>query len=305
MDKNTSAGKPEQPAQDKKEDFAHSRHPFRDKLTAAALLAGVLAISAWVGYEGSEGRITIWLVFVAASITALTTGFGAFPFLFTKSVEKSWLGYGNAMAAGLMLGASLGLLWEGIGISDVANPAWRTAAGAVTGVVLVWLAQKALANRDDDFSIGEVQGAGAVKMLLIVGIMTVHSFAEGIGVGVSYGENPNFGIFITMAIAVHNIPEGLAISLILIPRGSSVRAAAGWSIFSSLPQPLMAVPAFLFVLTFKQFLPFGLGLAAGAMLWMVAYELLPDAKAELSAARVYAMTFIMTLGMMAFQFLVH
>lgn len=305
MNKSRSDVKPGAHEERESPDYDHSRHPVRDKLSAAGLFLGVLAISAWVGYEGSQGRITIWLVLVAASITALTTGFGAFPFLFTKRVEQSWLGYGNAMAAGLMTGASLGLLWEGIGITDVPNPGWRTLAGAATGVVLVWLAQKALANRNDDFSIGQVQGASAVKMLLIVGIMTAHSFAEGIGVGVSYGENPGFGIFITMAIAVHNIPEGIAISLILIPRGSSVRAAAGWSIFSSLPQPLMAVPAFLFVLTFKQFLPFGLGLAAGAMLWMVAYELLPDAKAELSSARVYSLMALMAAGMIAFQLLFH
>src|SRR6056297_2340209 len=139
-------------------------------------------------------------------------------------------------------------------------------------------------------------------MLMIVAIMTVHSFAEGIGVGVSFGESHSFGAFISIAIAIHNIPEGLAISLILIPRGTSVRRAAFWSIFSSLPQPLMAIPAFLFVLIFKQFLPAGLGLAAGAMFWMVFRELLPDAREELKSYQVYIITAITAIAMMAFQF---
>jgi zinc transporter ZupT len=79
---------------------------------------------------------------------------------------------------------------------------------------------------------------------------------------------------------VQNIPEGVAISLDLVKRGAAVRTAAGWSIFSSLPQPLLAVPAFLFVEQFTAVLPAGLGFAAGAMMLMVARELLPDALAE-------------------------
>ena len=63
----------------------------------------------------------------------------------------------------------------------------------------------------------------------------------------------------------------------LVPRGASPRTAAAWSVFSSLPQPLMAVPAFLFVEAFSEFLPIGLGFAAGAMLWLVVADLIPEA----------------------------
>jgi zinc transporter, ZIP family len=62
---------------------------------------------------------------------------------------------------------------------------------------------------------------------------------------------------------------GVAFILALVPFEESPRSAAAWSIFSSLPQPLMAVPAYLAVQTFRPLLPAGLGFAAGAMTWMV------------------------------------
>jgi zinc transporter, ZIP family len=93
--------------------------------------------------------------------------------------------------------------------------------------------------------------------------MTAHSFTKGVGLGVSFGSGTDLGLFITLAIAVHNIPEGLAISLVLVPRGVGAGLAAFWSVFSSLPQPLMAVPAFAFVEAFGPYCPTGSGLRPG------------------------------------------
>lgn len=237
---------------------------------------------------------TVWSVFIAAMITAVATGIGALPFLFVHHISDRLLGIANAAAAGLMLGASLGLVYEGWSLS-----APRLGIGVALGIVLIVAANRFMEGRE--IHIGELENADAMKMLMIVGIMTVHSFAEGIGVGVSWGGGQAFGSLISTAIAVHNIPEGLAISLVLIPRGTSVWKAGAWSIFSSLPQPLMAVPAFLFVLAFEPFLPVGLGLAAGAMIWMVFAELLPEALEDIS--RITAGTALTTsvVAMLAFQ----
>ena len=112
------------------------------------------------------------------------------------------------------------------------------------------------------------------------------------------------GVFISAAIAVHNVPDGLAIALVLVPRGVSWLMAGWWAIFSSLPQPLMAVPAFLFVLWFEPFLPIGFGLAAGAMLWMTTSELIPEAREDLSDRRIAATIVVAIALMIAFQELV-
>jgi zinc transporter ZupT len=278
---------------------------WADGIGALVIFVAIIGAAIWVSRSmAASGTVNVWHVLVAASITAVSTGFGALPFLFINELDDRWLGIGNAMAAGLMLGASIGLIFEGVTQEDVGQPVLRVLIGMVIGVVLVYVAYRLLQNRDEEFHIGQVQGANAVQMLMIVGVMTAHSFAEGIGVGVSFGDGSAFGTFIAIAIAIHNIPEGLAISLILIPRGTSVLRSALWSMFSSLPQPLMAVPAFLFVLIFRPLLPIGLGLAAGAMIWMVFRELLPEALENLPPKWTYPTMAAAVAGMLLFQFLI-
>jgi zinc transporter, ZIP family len=232
-------------------------------------------------------------VTLAALVTALATGLGALPFAF-GTMSRRWLGVSNAIASGFMLSASGALLIEG-GIRGV----WRTAAGAAVGALFIYTTHRLLAGHEVEF--GDLRGADAAKALLIVAVMTLHSFAEGVGVGVSYGGGAELGVAITIAIAIHNIPEGLAISLVLVPRGASVRSAAGWSIFSSLPQPLVAAPAYLFVEQFTPFLPVGLGFAGGAMTWLVLAELLPEARAELSLGRLAGWLALSALAMSLLQ----
>jgi zinc transporter ZupT len=216
--------------------------------------------------------VNVWTVTLAAAVTAVATGLGALPFLFVRDMSRRWLGASNAVAAGLMLVASGGLVWQGAGLGP-----WRLVVGVVVGVLFIAVFRRRLADYDH-LELGRLAGEDAFKALVIVAVMTVHSAAEGVGVGVSYGGGDRLGLLITLAIAVHNIPEGLAISLVLVPRGATVRSAAGWSVFSSLPQPLVAPFAYLFVEQFRAVLPAGLGFAAGAMLWIVWSELLPEAR---------------------------
>jgi zinc transporter ZupT len=216
----------------------------------------------------------VLVVFLAALVTALATGLGAVPFAFGHSYGERLVGLASGVAAGVMLGASASLIIQGWRDGRV-----RVVGGCLLGAAFVLAAHRVLAGREDAH-LGGLSGSDARKAVLVIAVMTVHSGAEGIGVGASFGGGDKLGLLIAAAIAVHNIPEGLAISLVLVPRGVSVRAAAGWSVFSSLPQPLLAVPAFLFVERFTSVLPLGLGFAAGAMIWLASAELAPDAFAH-------------------------
>ena len=127
------------------------------------------------------------VVTVAAVATAVATGAGALPFLFARHPDRGWLGVANSLAAGLMVGASVGLLYEGAGHS-----APRTALGAFAGAVVLvitgWLIE-----RRPEAHLGSLDGLDARRALLIVGVMTVHSFAEGVGVGVAFGGEEALG----------------------------------------------------------------------------------------------------------------
>ena len=241
---------------------------------------------------------TLWIVGAAAFLTAIMTGAGALPFLFFRKLGDRTIGWSNAAAAGLMLAASHALVAEGVSL-DVT----LVMAGVLAGLGAIVLADRLLSGAGE-VEVADLQGANAAKALMILGIMTAHSFAEGVGVGVSFAGSDGLGAYITTAIAFHNVPEGLAIALVLVPRGSPAWKAGLWAIFTSLPQPIMAIPSYLFVETFRPFLPVGLGLAAGAMIWMVFSELYPDALDKVKSGSAATVVTLAFSAMMAFQMLV-
>ena len=228
---------------------------------------------------------TISVVIAYGWITALSTGFGVVPLMFAVGTHRQniWLGVANAIASGMMFAASGTLVHEGWTAEAAGVTHWglsgqvRLGLGFVGGVIFVLFLAKVIDTHD--MGVGDLQGAGARRALLVMAVMTLHSFAEGVGIGVAFGgaEGHKLGSFISMSLAIHNVPEGLAIAVVLIPRGVSFISATGWAIFSSLPQPLVAIPVFMLVSAALPWLPVGLGFAAGAMMYVGFFELLPEA----------------------------
>lgn len=216
-------------------------------------------------------------------LTAISTGFGAIPLAFAPNLAAYWVGISNAIAAGMMVAASYSLVNEGLNFDDpqdtsTVSVSIRTVIGGVVGLIFINVTEKLLAD-NDDLTVGGLAGADAKRALLIFFVMTLHSFSEGVGIGVSFGgaHGSELGVFISASLAVHNIPEGLAMAVTLMPRGTSLATAIVFAILSSVPQPLMAVPAYEFVYHFIPVLPSGLGFAGGAMAWVALFELLKEA----------------------------
>mmetsp|Transcript_32847 Transcript_32847/g.37370 ORF Transcript_32847/g.37370 Transcript_32847/m.37370 type:complete len:306 (+) Transcript_32847:365-1282(+) len=229
------------------------------------------------------GKPTVLHVWYYGWITAISTGLGVLPLVFTPKLDSYWVGVSNAIAAGMMIAASYSLFVEGCTFDEPDDTSEfsseiRTAFGATLGLLFI-LGTKQFLDKHEDLKVGGLGGADAKRALLIFFVMTLHSFSEGVGIGVSFGGNhgSELGVFISASLAVHNIPEGLAIAVVLIPKKTPKLTAALWAIFTSLPQPLMAVPAYLFVHYFIVILPVGLGFAGGAMAWVAFFELLLEA----------------------------
>ena len=182
-----------------------------------------------------------------------------------------------------MIAASYSLIVEGCMYADPHDKSevpteLRTACGAIMGLGFIVVTKKFL-DQYEDLRFGGLAGTDARKALLVFLLMTVHSISEGVGIGVSFGgvHGSQLGTLISASLAAHNVPEGLAIAVVLLPRGVSTLTAAVWAVSTSLPQPLMAVPSYLFVHYFIPVLPVGLGFAGGAMAWVACFELLTEA----------------------------
>lgn len=251
----------------------------------------VLALLATITYATYPGvtwgnnalEPTMHTVFYYGWISAISTGFGVLPLCFISEMREYWIGVTNAIAAGMMSAASYSLFIEGCAFHDESDVSClsssiRTGIGCLLGLLFI-LGTKSFLDQNEDLKLGSLSGADTRKILLIVFVMTLHSFSEGVGIGVSFGgEHGNdLGVFISASLAVHNIPEGLAVAIVLLPRKVSKATAAIWCVVTSLPQPLMAVPAFMFVHSFLPLLPVGLGFAGGAMMWVALMELLLEA----------------------------
>ena len=223
------------------------------------------------------------ITLVAATIADISMAFGVLPFFFIKNMSKRLTGMFSAGAGGMMAAASLVQL-VGEGLDRAPNwQAWEVAAGLAAGAAFYWMAVKWVSN-NGDFDIANLRKSGGRRALLIVAAMTVHSLPEGVAIGVAFGADfrsdgtlPTLGLSIASALAVHNIPEAIAITLALMSAGLSVKACLFWALFTSLPQPLAAPFAAWFVWLFEPLLPFGMGLAAGAMVFLVVDDLIPEA----------------------------
>lgn len=214
------------------------------------------------------------LLLLAASGTALATGIGAVPvfFLGERAAQLTPLLLG--FAAGVMGVASIaGLLIPAGEEGSVLAVIGGLAVGAsLLGVVRWKLSPRATFMGHDD--------SGARTSALVFLVLFVHSLPEGFAIGTAFAsDRAGLSLFVILAIAIQNIPEGTSVAIPMAASGFS-RSRQFWAaVTTSAPQPVGALVAFLLVEQIESLLPFSFAFAAGAMLALIAVELLPQAYA--------------------------
>ena len=152
----------------------------------------------------------------------------------------------------------------------------KVIAGMMVGTLFLW----GIVSRVGEDQVDEGKTHLKLKRgsLFVFVALFIHSMPEGVAIGVGFATGDlEFGLIMAIAIAIHNVPEGIAMSLPMRADGASIWKCAAYSVLTSVPQPLLAVPAAWAFAYFRPWLPAGLGFACGAMIYVVVVELIPDA----------------------------
>ena len=246
-----------------------------------------------MGIEQVSGLGPVLAALIATCFTWGMTALGAAGVFFFKTVNKRVLNAMLGFAAGIMIAASFwSLLAPAIEMSEGGPlPSWFPAVvGFLVGGLFLWIIDRILPH----LHIGQpTEAAEGVKTqwqrsVLLVLAITLHNFPEGLAVGVAFGAvaaglpaaSLAGAIALTIGIGLQNLPEGLAVSVPLRREGMSRIKAFMYGQASGMVEPIAGVLGAAAVLLIRPLLPYALAFAAGAMIYVVIEELIPEAQQE-------------------------
>ncbi len=225
-------------------------------------------------YFTRETIIAIGLVF-----PGLMTALGAVPVFFTKNVSQKLLDVMLGFAAGIMLSATcFSLVMPSIeyGGGDF-KAVMITSVGIILGAFIIDMIDKFSPHEHLIDKRREGVSSSLSQIWLFIIAITIHNFPEGMATGVGFGtENIGDGLALALGIGIQNMPEGLAVALSLMREKYSVRYAFIVAALTGLVEPVGAVLGFGLVNIFKPVLPVVLASAAGAMLFVICDEIIPE-----------------------------
>lgn len=220
------------------------------------------------------------LVGIITSILAgLSTGIGAIPVFFTRNVSNKTLDTMLGFAAGVMLAAtSFSLVIPAV---EAGGGGFRGAGITLVGILLGGIFLDFTDKHSPHMHLLDKREEGNTSALaktwLFIIAITIHNFPEGLAVGVGFGGgNVANGLSIALGISLQNLPEGLAVALALIREKYSTKKAFLIAMLTGLVEPIGSFIGLLLVNIARPLLPLILAFAAGAMLFVISDEIIPE-----------------------------
>lgn len=230
-------------------------------------------------------------IWIGAAASFVCTTLGAVPALMLKNVSHRGKDVLLAYTAGIMVAASTyGLIPSALELSNV----WIMTAGILTGTLILTLIEMFLPHIDPD-NTTENSNQLDSGLLLFLTAMTIHNIPEGLSVGLSYAsEQGELGHMVAIAIGLQNVPEGFLVAVYLLTQGTHRFKAFLFASLTGLFEMLAYLLGYKFSSQWEPVIPFGLAFAAGAMLFVVYKELIPESHGD-GHERISTFSFIVGL----------
>ncbi|HEY1046104.1 MAG TPA: ZIP family metal transporter, partial [Bacteroidia bacterium] len=231
----------------------------------------------------------------ATSFTWFLTALGASLVLVFKNMGRRWLDFLLGFTGGVMVAASFwSLLTPAIEMSeDTYSKAWAwipAAVGFIIGAGFIYLIDKIIPHLHLNAADNEKEGLSTTwnRTILLVLAITLHNIPEGLAIGVSFGAvamgDPHFSmaaaVALTIGIGIQNFPEGIAVAMPLRRQGVSPLKSFWWGQLSAIVEPVAGVIGAVAVMYAQPILPYALSFAAGAMLYVVVEEVIPETQRD-------------------------
>lgn len=240
------------------------------------------------------------LALIGGLFTWFCTIVGSAPVFFFKEVNRKLLDAMMGFAAGVMIAASFwSLLEPSLAFSKESGATYYwlpTLVGFLFGGGFLRVVDYIVPHLHLNKPIEEAEGLpikkGLSKTMLLFLAITIHNFPEGLAVGVAFGALASVSdsaamlpllmsaVGLTLGIGLQNVPEGAALSMPLRAEGKSRMSAFLYGSFSAIVEPIGAVLGALFVISMTSILPYALAFAAGAMIFVVVEELIPESQSN-------------------------
>jgi zinc transporter, ZIP family len=230
---------------------------------------------------------------IATTITWLLTATGASLVFFVKGIERRVMDGMLGFTGGVMIAASFwSLLAPAITMSEASSlPKWFPASvGFIAGALFLFSLDKILPHLHINFQRSESEGIKTEwhKSTLLVLAITMHNIPEGLAIGIAFGAaaaglpHAETGAAIALAIGIglQNFPEGIAVSMPLRRQGLSRFKSFWYGQLSAIVEPVAGVIGAISVMYMQTILPYALAFAAGAMVYVVVEEVIPESQRD-------------------------